>query len=159
MHKAVLVDTCFLVKLLNSTTDLHENAKDYYDYFIRESIIMKVSTITLAEYCVKGSLEDIPLRSMQILGFNFPHSDISGKFAETVFRIKRQDNIQIEPRNIIPNDSKLFAQASYETSIGGFVSSDSKAKLVYDIIQSEHIMNFDYWDINTPISERQGILF
>lgn len=158
MHKAVLIDTCFLIKLLDKNSDLHQNAVDYFRYFVKEKIVMKISTISIAEYCVRGNLEDIPIRNLQVLNFNLPHAGLAGCFAETVFRHKRNGDIGAEIRAIIPNDTKLFAQASYENTITCFVTCDGKAETVYNAIKSEHMVSFAFWNINTPVSEMVGLL-
>ncbi|PWB24654.1 hypothetical protein [Flavobacterium sp. HTF] len=158
MLKAVLIDTCFLIKLLDNTSDLHQNALGYFQYFLKEKIVMKISTISIAEYCVRGDFEDIPIRNLQIINFNLPHAHLAGGFAEIVFRHKRNGAISTDLRSIIPNDTKLFAQASIEESINCFVTCDSKAEAIYKTISSEHKMNFDFWDINITVNDRIGIL-
>ena len=67
---SVLLDTSFFIRLLNSEDPLHENAKGYYKYFLEEEIKMKISTISIAEYCVKGDITDLPLKNLMILPFN-----------------------------------------------------------------------------------------
>ena len=42
---------------------------------------------------------------------------------------------EIKPRVIIPNDTKMFAQASAETDIFAFVSADAEAKKVYELLE------------------------
>lgn len=34
---------------------------------------MKISTIAIAEFCVKAEITDLPLRNLQILPFNYNH--------------------------------------------------------------------------------------
>ena len=36
---------------------------------------------------------------------------------------------------IIPNDTKMFGQASSEVDIRSFVSADSEAKKIYDLLE------------------------
>ncbi len=50
MH-SVLLDTSFFIRLLNDEDALHKNAKDYFKSFLESDIILKVSTISIAEYC------------------------------------------------------------------------------------------------------------
>jgi len=59
MSHSVLLDTSFLIRLLNPDSELHENAKGYFKYFLDKDIVMKVSTISIAEYCVRGSIDDL----------------------------------------------------------------------------------------------------
>lgn len=153
MNNGVLLDTCFLIKLLNSKDDLHSSAKDYYSYFLSSKIQMYISTITIAKYCIRGKIEDIPMKHIKILPFNWSHAIKAGSFMETVFRQKNSNAENIRPRAIIPNDSKLFAQVAAEELITCFVTSDEMGKKIYNIIRSEHSPNFEYWDVNIPLSQ------
>ncbi len=63
MKHSVLLDTSFFVRLLNDEDPLHNNAKGYFKYFLEEEIVLKVSTISIAEYCVKGKIFANPASS------------------------------------------------------------------------------------------------
>lgn len=156
MHKSVLIDTCFLIKLLNPAETLHTNAVRYYEFFVTSKIQIYISTISIAEYCTKGKFEDIPIRQLRVLPFNWDHAIKAGEFTATVFRQKNIQSESIKPRSVIPNDSKLFAQADIDKSITCFVTSDELGEKVYKMISAEHNPKFEYWDINTPINERIG---
>jgi len=73
-HKAVLLDTSFFLRFLNYSDPLFNNADGYFRYFIKEEIIMMISTISIAEYCVGGDVHELPLRNLQIVPFNFDHA-------------------------------------------------------------------------------------
>lgn len=75
MKHSVLLDTSFFIRLLNDEDVLHENALSYYKYFLENDIVLKVSTISIAEYCVRGKLEDLPLKDIQIVPFNLNHAE------------------------------------------------------------------------------------
>ncbi|MET4083309.1 putative nucleic acid-binding protein [Pedobacter sp. UYP30] len=62
MKLSVFLDTSFFVRLLNDEDPLHGNAKDYFRYFLENEIVLKVSTISIAEYCVRGKIDELPLR-------------------------------------------------------------------------------------------------
>lgn len=70
MKHSVLLDTSFFIRLLNDEDSLHKNAKGYFKYFLENEFILKVSTISIAEYCVLGNLDDLPLKNIQIVPFN-----------------------------------------------------------------------------------------
>jgi predicted nucleic acid-binding protein len=159
MNYSVLLDTSFFIRLLNDEDALHTNAKGYFRYFLEEGIILKISTISIAEYCVKGTIAELPLNNVQILPFNFDHAKRTGEFAKTVFNAqgKTKDN-SISPRTIIPNDSKLFAQADVEKTINYFVTSDVRSLAIYNILRKEINPQFQIIDINTPFNEVFGKL-
>lgn len=158
MKHSVLLDTSFFVRLLNDEDPLHSNAKDYYRYFLEKEIILKVSTITIAEYCVKGEMDELPLRNIQIIPFNLDQAKRTGEFAEAIFEENRVDKEKLAPRAIIPNDSKLFAQADLDTSITHFVTSDSRSKNTLASLRKRIKPMFDIIDISIPYHETFGIL-
>lgn len=133
MH-SVLLDTSFFVRLLNKEDRLHIYAKDYYKYFLENDIVMKISTISIAEFCVKDNLENLPLDTLQIIPFNLEHAKTTGLFAKIIFEQKNSSNIEIRPRAIIPNDSKLFAQAHLDKTVQHFITSDAESEKTISLL-------------------------
>jgi hypothetical protein len=74
MTHSVLLDTSFFIRLLNDEDTSHQSARDYFKYFLDKEIYMKISTISIAEYCVMGKVENLPLRNLQIVPFNLDHA-------------------------------------------------------------------------------------
>lgn len=120
-HKGVFCDTSFFIRLLDKTDKLHNNAKGYFKYFTENDFELFVSTIAIAEYCVGGDIHELPLRNLQIVPFNLDHSKQTGEFAKIIFR--RKGKLKLKERNIIPNDTKLFAQADIEKAAEFYLSS------------------------------------
>lgn len=158
MKDSVLLDTSFFIRLLNDEDPLHENAKEYYKYYLEKEIFMKVSTISIAEYCVLGQLDELPLRNIQILPFNLNHSVRTGEFAKVIFQEKKITKEQIFPRAIIPNDSKLFAQADLDENITHFVTSDSRSKNNLNLLKRGTNPKFEIIDISIPYHQVFGLL-
>lgn len=156
MHKSVLLDTSFFLRFLNDSDPLFKNADGYFRYFLSTEITMMISTISIAEYCVGGDVHELPLRNLQIVPFNLEHSKRTGEFAKIVFQHKNKLNLK--DRNIIPNDSKLFAQADCEKSVEFYLSSDSKSYKIYNLIKKEINPQFQFIDLNTPFNETFGLL-
>ena len=158
MH-SVLLDTSFFIRLLNDTDLLHNNAKEYYKYFLENDIIMKISTISIAEFCVRDEIENLPLDTIQIVPFNLEHAKIAGSFARNIFLEKNNSQIDIRPRAIIPNDSKLFAQAQTDKSILHYITSDSESGKTIELLNKKIKTNFVFVDIKNPVNEVFGTLF
>jgi hypothetical protein len=158
MHKSVLLDTSFFIRLLNDEDPLHHNAKDYFKYFLDNDIVLKISTISIAEYCVGGSLDQLPLRNIQVLPFNIDHAKRTGEFAKAMFDEKRMNKETIKPRAIIPNDAKLFAQSDQDKTIDFFVTSDTRSKRTYRLLSNRIEPAFEIIDIRTPYHQQFGIL-
>jgi predicted nucleic acid-binding protein len=86
--KAILLDTSFFLRFLNDTDPLFKNADSYFRYFLQNEITMMISTVSVAEYCVGGSLDELPLRNLQIVPFNLDHAQKTGEFAKIAFQNK-----------------------------------------------------------------------
>lgn len=159
-NKAVLLDTSFMIRLLTESDELHGNAIVYYKYFLEHGYDMKFSTISIAEYCVRGVISELPLRNLKIVPFNFDHAQRAGQFAATIFRARDNGKLsEINERLLIPNDTKLFSQADMDSSIQYFVTSDVRSKNTIDIINKECGAHLQHLDIHIPAREKFGELF
>ncbi len=156
-YTTALLDTGFLIRLLKEDDVLHNNALNYFRYFLGNKIICKVSTIAIAEYCAKGSLEEIPFKNLQVLPFTITHASEAGRLCNCAYALRQQQILEISPRIIIPNDTKMFAQANAE-KISYFVSADSKAFKLYEKLDNLSRMNFIFIDIHKPYNEFFGLL-
>lgn len=155
-HKSVLLDTSFFLRFLNDEDPLFKNADGYFRYFLNEEIRMMISTISIGEYCVGGEINELPLRNLQILPFNLDHAKRTGEFAKVVFQNK--GSLKLNERNIIPNDTKLFAQADCEKTVDFYLSSDSESFKIYNLLRQKTNPKFQFIDLKIPYSETFGIL-
>lgn len=152
-HKSVLLDTSFFLRFLHDESPLYKNADDYFRYFIEHEITMMISTISIAEYCVGGDINELPLKNLQIVPFNLDHSKRTGELAKIVFQHKGK--LKLNERNIIPNDTKLFAQADCEKSVEFYLSSDTESLKIYNLLQEHTTLKFTFIDLNT---QQPGLL-
>ncbi len=157
-NRSVLLDTSFFIRLLNDDDPLHLNAVNYYKYFLEKEIVLKVSTISIAEYCVLGDISELPLKNIQILPFNLKEAEITGRFAKIIFEEKKNNNLKLRPRAIIPNDSKLFAQAHSDKSITDFVTSDVRSKGTIESLKKQFQPSFNIISIDVPYNETFSVL-
>lgn len=158
MKHSVLLDTSFFIRLLNDEDPLHRNAVGYYKYFLENEITLKISTISIAEYCVLGKLEDLPLKNLQIIPFNLKEAERTGKFAHVIFSENKIEIEKLTPRAIIPNDSKLFAQADLDKTITHFITSDLRSKVTLELLRKVVTPKFSIISIDLPYTEAFGIL-
>lgn len=158
MRHSVLLDTSFFIRLLNDEDPLHKNAIGYYKYFLENETVLKVSTISIAEYCVLGKIEDLPLKNIQILAFNLKEAEKTGEFAKILFKENKISEESLSPRAIIPNDSKLFAQADFDKTITHFVTSDVRSKKTLALLRKGIHPKFEIISIDVPYTETFGIL-
>ncbi len=158
MKHSVLLDTSFFIRLLNDEDKLHKNALDYFRYFLENEIVLKISTISIAEYCVLGHIDELPLINLQIIPFNLDHAKIAGEFANIIFSEKLITLEELKPRAIIPNDSKLFAQADSDQSILYFVTSDTRSQSTFKLLKNKINPRFEIIDISSPYNQTFGVL-
>lgn len=154
-HKAVLLDTSFFLRFLNDASPLFKNADGYFRYFLEREIVMLISTISIAEYCVGGDVHELPLKNLQIVPFNLDHAKRAGEFAKVIFQQKNK--LQLRERNIIPNDSKLFAQADIEKTVEFYLSSDVESFKIYKLLKEHTTPKFQFLDLNISHSQAFGI--
>ena len=76
--------------------------------------------------------------------FQYRHAEVASRFMRRIFQVKQERGAIIQPRVIIPNDTKMFAQASAEPDISVFVSADAEAKKIYDLLENP---DFDFVNI------------
>jgi hypothetical protein len=157
MADCVLLDTSFFIRFLNFDDPLFENADSYFRYFIENDIAMTISTVSIAEFCVGGNIDELPLASLRILPFNLNHARRTGEFARIVFQSRGK--LKLNERNIIPNDTKLFAQADCEKAIKYYLSSDAESLKIYNLLKRETNPDFVFIDLNSPHTGLFGVLF
>lgn len=155
---SVILDTSFIIRLLSESDKLHCNALGYFRYFLNNEIPMYFSTVSVAEYCVRGDFQDLPFQNIRILPFNIFHGKEAGRFARTLYSARANKQLHVPDRLIIPNDSKLFAQGSVEKDIRYFVTADVESKKVIDTLRVECSADIEHLDINVPATTRYGVL-
>ena len=77
---SVMLDTSFCIRLMKQNDPLHQNALDYFKYFLSQKITLHVSTIVIAEYAVGDDPANLPLNNLQIETFDFLDGLTAGQF-------------------------------------------------------------------------------
>lgn len=155
--KIVFCDTGFIIRLLDETNNLHDNAIGYFQYFLENDYLIRMSTIAVAEFCVKDSIENLPLRNILLSPFNANHAVKAGECANILLEAKAKGVLAVDARIIIQNDVKLLAQAQCD-SASYYLTSDVQSKRMYDVLKDKGLISFDFTDIHTPCNEKFGIL-
>lgn len=146
----VLCDTGFLIRLGHPEDPLHANARAYLKYLLTENYSMFVSTIALAEYAVRDPIENLPMRYFKVLPFNIDHAQKAGEFARIVFAGRAQLPVEITQRAIIPNDTKMFAQAEVNPGITHYLTADEQCEGVYQLLAKTKPLSFQILPLKTP---------
>jgi len=155
--KIVFCDTGFVIRLLDETNNLHDNAIGYFQYFLENDYIIRMSTIAVAEFCVKDSIENLPLWNILLSPFNANHAVKAGECAKVLYEAKAKGVLEVDARIVIQNDVKLLAQAQYDLA-SYYLTADVRSKRMYDVLKDNGQLSFDFTDIHTPYNEKFGML-
>lgn len=154
----IFLDTSFFIRLTNKADEHHANARAYFRRFSQGGAEFLVSTIVVAEYGIGAPIQTLPFRSFRLLPFNLDHAELAAQFAKQAYEAKRKGAMQVGGRVVIPNDTKLFAQAAVEQA-ALFIGRDDNCKSVCNFLKDAKQIRFDYLDLRTPPAEHFGVLF
>lgn len=156
--RSVLLDSSFCIRLLKSDADFHQNAVDYFEYFLENGIEMYLSTIVVSEYAVGDNPDNLlSLNVFRLLEFDYADAKIAGNFFAT---LKENDELrESEQRKVIINDIKLFAQI-HSRNIDAYITKDRKSldKMIKPLGIS-HTLKFEFIDLSSSLNESLGRLF
>lgn len=145
---AVLLDTSFFLHLLDPSKQWNGHAHEYMKCFMDSDWTMYLSTIAIAEWCVKGQIHQLPLQNLQILPFAVSHAERAGVFTSIALQNRPNEPNQ---RTLVKNDTKLFAQADEKTDITYYLSSDDRSeKLFQQITRSGYQPRFRFASLCMP---------
>jgi len=119
MSSSALLDTSFLITLVNDHRPNHETAKQYFRHMLQTEVPMYLSAIAAAEFAVKQPVTDLPLGAFRILNFNLTHGQQAAKLMNALVTHDAGD-----ARAAVHDDVKLMAQASHE-QIGVILTEDA----------------------------------
>ena len=71
---------------------------------------------------------------------------------------QHKNKLQLRERNIIPNDTKLFAQADIEKPVEFYLSSDTESLKIFKLLKEHLSPKFQFIDLNVPYSPIFGVL-
>lgn len=155
----VLCDTSFFIRLNNPLDPFHHNARGYLKFLQEGDHLIYVSTIALAEYSVRDSIGNLPMRYLRVLPFNIDHAVKAGGFAGIVFAKRNQMPPEIaQQRAIIPNDTKMFAQAHVTPSVTHYLTADVKCEGVHKLLHEESPLDFQLLSVRVPYHQAFGEL-
>jgi len=154
----VFFDTSFFIRLYKQDDPDHKNARNYWERFRKENYEMFLSTIVAAEFGAGGAIKQLPYKYVTVLPFNINDAERSSVFAQVAFENKRRGVIKLENRVVIPNDTKILAQAE-EIKADLFIARDDNCRTVYQLMKDNDLLSFNYLDLRTPPNEYFSELF
>ncbi len=109
MTAEVLLDTSYLISLVDATRPNHQTATRYFRQMLDEALPMYFSAVVAAEFGIKQPITDLPLQKFRHLPFNIPHGQRAAQLWNALG--SRKD---ATPRPVARDDVKLIAQACHE---------------------------------------------
>ena len=109
MTVGVLLDTSFLISLVDSKRPNHSTAAQYYRLMLEQQSPMYFSAIVAAEFAIKQVVTELPLKNFRAIPFNIPHSIEAARLSNALGKHDDGDS-----RSVVRDDIKLMAQAAHE---------------------------------------------
>lgn len=156
--ESVVLDSSFCIRLLKADADFHQNAIDYFEYFLENGIEMYLSTIVVSEYAVGDNPDNLlSLNVFRLLEFDYADAKIAGEFLATLRNIGKFGDFG--DRKVVINDLKLFAQIQ-NRKIDAFMTKDRKSLVkMIEPLRKYHNLNFEFIDLSIPLNDKLGRLF
>ncbi len=124
MRNAVLLDTSFLITLADPRRDRHAVAKQYFHYFLSVRMPMVISSIVVAEFCVRQPLATLPLEQLILLPFTHEDAEVAASFDFKTFKGGEKD------RQSLKDDLKIIGHA-HARKIGYVITDDAETMFAY----------------------------
>ena len=121
MNRRILLDTCFLISLVDDSRTHHKKAVEFYKYFIENKIDMELSSIVTSEFCTKQELTDLDLRNFRMLSYNVPDTIHQAYLFQDIFVNRPEGTCRVA----VKDDLKLTAQCNFN-KIDYFITEDDK---------------------------------
>jgi len=110
MTLSVLLDTSFLITLVDRNRPNHCVATQYYQYLLESETPMYLSAIVASEFEIKQPVTSLPLENFRTLPFNITDAILAAHY----WNILAQSRDENTRRHVARDDVKLIAQASRE---------------------------------------------
>ncbi len=110
MTAASLLDTSFLINLVDDSRRDHTVARQHYEHALQHGAPLHVSTLAQAEFATKQAVTDLPLRTLRIEPFNIRHAIKIGELCALLMPARDAT----DSRAAVRTDLQLIAQAASE---------------------------------------------
>ncbi len=113
MTAAFLLDTSFLITLVDDSRRDHTVARQHYEHALQHGAQLHVSTLALAEFATKQAVTDLPLRTLRIEPFNIRHAIKSGELCAPLMPACDATDSRAVGRAVVRTDLQLIAPGSF----------------------------------------------
>lgn len=144
--RSILVDTCFLISLVNENDALHKNAEDYFRWALDHGMTLLISTISLSEFYEKQEKLEIE-ENFQLIPFGYEEALIQHKY----FPREELKGHSGDEKVVVKDDIKIIASGIARKVDAVLSSNDDFNVMAAD--KELKVINF-----STPLSTFLGQL-
>lgn len=139
MRNGAVLDTGFLITLVDANRGAHEHAKAYYRYFLENGITLYLPTVVASEFFIKQPIEEFKLlHNFKLLPFNFAEAIRCANLNSSYYRNKTGAG----QRDAVKDDFKIIAQAEEQDAMF-LLTEDTNSMSVYcDLLRNESKIDF-----------------
>ena len=138
MRSGAVLDTGFLITLVDANRKAHEHAKAYYRYFLEKGITLYLPTVVASEFGIKQSITDLPLHNFKILPFNLAESIRCAELNVVYYR----KQLGTGQRDAVKDDFKIIAQAEEQESMLLLTEDTNTMSAYCDLLRNESKIAF-----------------
>lgn len=126
MRNGAVLDTGFLITLVDASRGTHEHAKAYYRYFLENGITLYLPTVVASEFFIKQPIEEFkPLHNFKLLPFNFAEAIRCANLNSSYYRNKTGAG----QRDEVKDDFKVIELSKgFDVS---FVNGNGQTEMTY----------------------------
>ena len=138
MRNGAILDTGFLITLVDAGRDAHEHAKAYYRHFLEQGIPLYLPTVVASEFCIKQPITDLPLHNFNILPFNLLESIRCADLNVVYYRRKVGEG----QRDAVKDDFKIIAQAEEQDALFLLTEDKNSMSLYCEQLRNDQKISF-----------------
>lgn len=138
-RSGAVLDTGFLITLVDANRKSHEHAKAYYQYFLENGVTLYLPTVVASEFFIKQPIDEFSLlHNFKILPFNFAEAIRCSDLNSAYYR----KQTGVGQRDAVKDDFKIIAQTEEQDALF-LLTEDKNSMSVYcDLLRSESKIHF-----------------
>jgi hypothetical protein len=137
-RSGAVLDTGFLITLVDANRESHEHAKAYYRYFLENGVTLYLPTVVASEFGIKQPVTDLPLHNFIILPFNLAEAIRCADLNSTYYRQKASAG----QRDAVKDNFKIIAQAEEQDALFLLTEDKNSMSIYCDLLRSESKTDF-----------------
>jgi len=137
-RSGAVLDTGFLITLVDATRASHNAAREYYRYFLEAGMPLYLPTIVASEFGIKQPVTDLPLHNFKVLPFNLAEAIRCAGLNPIDYRQKVGEG----QRDAVKDDFKIIAQAEEQEALFLLTEDRNTMSAYCDRLSADGKINF-----------------